>query len=110
MSEADETRVRVFCAVELPEDVRAEAARHVARLRAEFPRLKVGWEREEKLHLTLKFLGEIDEARVELLTRAAEAAADATRAFELSIEGAGFFPPRGAPRVLWLRVQDSSRG
>lgn len=110
MSVRDETRVRVFCAVELPEDVRAEAGRHVARLRGEFPRLRVGWERQEKLHLTLKFLGEIETTRVESLARAAERAASGVPAFELSIEGAGFFPPRGLPRVLWLGVRDDSGG
>jgi 2'-5' RNA ligase len=110
MSGRDETRVRVFCAIELPEDVRALAGRHIARLRGEFPRLKVGWDREEKLHLTLKFLGEIEAARVENLSRAAHAAADSVRAFELSIEGAGVFPPRGLPRVLWLGVKDDSGG
>ncbi|HYN84249.1 MAG TPA: RNA 2',3'-cyclic phosphodiesterase [Pyrinomonadaceae bacterium] len=102
--------LRVFCAVELPEDVRRAAAGHVARLRAEFPQLKVGWEREEKLHLTLKFLGEIEEARVERLSRAAGEAAAAARAFEISIEGTGLVPPRGAPRVLWLGVRDETRG
>ncbi|HEY1402595.1 MAG TPA: 2'-5' RNA ligase family protein, partial [Pyrinomonadaceae bacterium] len=69
-------RVRIFCAVELPEEVRARVAAHVTGLRAATqPSLKIGWERAEKLHLTLKFLGEIEAERVEALTRAADRAA-----------------------------------
>ena len=104
-------RMRIFCAVELPDDVRARVAAHIADLRgAAQPSLKIGWERAEKLHLTLKFLGEIETERVEALTRAAERAASVTRKFELSLREAGSFPPRGKPRVLWLGLKDDATG
>ena len=105
-----ERRVRIFCAVELPEDVRESAAAHIARLReaaAALP-LKVSWERAEKLHLTLKFLGEIEPARVEALTRAANRAAGSVERFEARLQGTGAFPPRGNPRVLWLGLKDET--
>jgi 2'-5' RNA ligase len=102
-------QVRIFCAVELPEDVRARVGAHVARLReATQTALKISWEREEKLHLTLKFLGEIEAERVEALTRAANRAAVAGGKFELSLREAGAFPPRGNPRVLWLGLHDET--
>ena len=102
--------LRIFCAVELPTEVRARAAAHAARLRERFKEVRASWPRAESLHLTLKFLGEIDEARVAALSEAAARAAEQSQTFELVIEGAGAFPPRGAPRVLWLGVQDSSGG
>lgn len=101
--------VRIFCAVELPEEVRARVAAHVARLREamETP-LKISWERPEKLHLTLKFLGEIETDRLEALTRAANRAAGMGANFELRLREAGAFPPRANPRVLWIGLDDDT--
>jgi 2'-5' RNA ligase len=102
-------RVRIFCAVELPEDVRARVAAHAARLReASQPSLKISWERPEKLHLTLKFLGEIEAERVEALTRAAHRAAVGGGKFALGLHEAGVFPPHGNARVLWLGLHDDT--
>ena len=100
--------IRVFCAVELPEVIRAAAAAHAARLRREFPDVRASWVRPEGLHVTLKFVGEVEAARVEALARAAGAAAGGFAPFGLSIEEAGTFPPRGAARVLWLGLKDES--
>lgn len=100
--------LRVFCAVELPVDVRARAAGHAERLREQFPEARASWPRAENLHLTLKFIGEIAEERVRELSQAAERAAQTLEPFNLEIEGAGAFPPRGSPRILWLGVKDSS--
>ncbi|HEX8846752.1 MAG TPA: RNA 2',3'-cyclic phosphodiesterase [Pyrinomonadaceae bacterium] len=102
--------VRVFCAVELSNEARKRAAEHTARLKASVPDARASWVREENLHLTLKFLGEIEEGRVDNLSRAAARAGKLTKAFKLAIEGAGSFPPRGIPRVLWLGVVDSTEG
>jgi len=103
-------QVRIFCAVELPEDVRARVAAHVALLREATARaaLKISWERPEKLHLTLKFLGEVEIGRVEALTRAATRAAGVGGKFELTLREAGTFPPRGNARVLWLGLHDET--
>lgn len=108
MEEDHKTRLRIFCAVELPEDVREEAARYVARLRERFPNVRASWERREKLHLTLKFLGEIERGRVEDLERATARAAASVSSFDISITGTGAFPPRGVARVLWLGVRDEA--
>lgn len=110
MSDEKKSRVRVFCAVELPAGVRAETADYIEQLRGMFPRMKVGWDRAEKLHLTLKFLGEIEAERVESLSHAAARAVGGVPAFQINIEGTGAFPPRGIPRVLWLGVRDESGG
>lgn len=105
-----ERPMRIFCAVELPEDVRARVAAHIARLRAaaaDLP-LKISWERAEKLHLTLKFLGEIEAERIESLQHAAERAAGSVEKFEARLQDGGAFPARGNPRVLWLGLQDET--
>jgi 2'-5' RNA ligase len=101
-------RWRVFCAVALPEEVRNRAAAHIKRLREAAPKARASWPRAESLHITLKFLGELETARVNSLSQAAARAAEGFQKFELAIEGAGAFPPRGMPRVLWLGVKDDS--
>ena len=100
--------LRVFCAVELPDSIRASAGEQIEALRRLAPDVRAGWERPEKLHITLKFLGEIEQARVGALAAAAERAARSLEPFDLSVEGAGAFPPRGAARVLWLGLKDST--
>ena len=106
MGEAES--IRVFCAVELPEEIRAAVVAHAARLRREFPDARASWARPEGLHITLKFIGEVEAARVESLSNAAGAAVEGLKPFRLSIEESGTFPPRGAARVLWLGVKDES--
>lgn len=101
--------MRVFCAVELPVDVRAYAAAHITRLHeANASRVKASWEREEKLHLTLKFLGEIGLPKLEAVKRATMRAAESVEQFKVSLQDTGAFPARGNPRVLWLGLQDDT--
>ena len=100
--------VRVFCAVELPQEVRARAAEHASRLRERFTEVRASWPHADNLHLTLKFLGGIAQTRVEALSNAASRAAGSIQPFGLTLEGAGAFPPRGVARVLWLGINDSS--
>ena len=102
-------RLRIFCAVELPPEAREQVAAHIAQLReAAETSLKISWERTEKLHLTLKFLGDIDETQVEALTRAVRRATEGVGEFAVTLQEAGAFPPRGKARVLWLGLQDET--
>jgi 2'-5' RNA ligase len=107
---SEDESIRVFCAVELPVELRAAVAAHASRLRREFPDAHASWPRPEGLHVTLKFIGEVEAARVEALSRAAGAAVEGFKPFQLSIEESDTFPPRGAARVLWLGVKDLSGG
>lgn len=56
----------------------------------------------------MAFLGEVDESRVDRLAAAVAAATGSGRAVRLRLSGAGTFPPRGAPRVLWAGVAGST--
>ncbi|HEX8774228.1 MAG TPA: RNA 2',3'-cyclic phosphodiesterase [Pyrinomonadaceae bacterium] len=100
--------LRVFFAIRLPAEIRARAEEHMADLRSLMPDVRAGWERGEKLHITMKFLGNVEQPRVAALGDAATRAAQSVSAFGLRIEGAGSFPPRGPARVLWLGVADDS--
>jgi 2'-5' RNA ligase len=107
---AEQKLLRLFCAIEMPPDLRARAAAHVARLRAavEPAPLKVGWEREEKLHVTLKFFGDVSHARLDALTRAVARTAARSHAFAAQLGGCGVFPTPSRPHVLWLGIADEA--
>jgi 2'-5' RNA ligase len=100
--------LRLFFAVKLPREIREAAAAHAAELRHQFPGARASWTRPESLHLTLKFLGEVEAIRLDALHHAAAGAAAALAPFPLTVEGAGTFPARGAARVLWLGVRDDA--
>lgn len=109
MSDENTERWRIFCAVELPPDVRTRAAAHIAQLREAVPTMRASWERTEKLHLTLKFFGDVEPERIlNQLAPVLKRAAQNVAPFDLAIEGTGAFPPRGLPKVLWLGITDSS--
>lgn len=96
--------MRVFAAIKPPENITDAIGRYVGGLRAEFRNAPVKWERPEKLHITLKFIGDMDEQRLGHFIEAVKAAAAANSPFKVQISDAGaFLRPRG-PRVLWLGV------
>lgn len=101
---------RVFSAIDLPEFVHARFKQHIDQLREVTPQPKVSWTRARNVHLTLKFLGSIEKSRVALLSQAADRAVNERTPFTIVIERAGSFPKAGAPRVLWIGVNDHSRG
>ncbi len=98
--------MRVFCAIEIPQHVRARVLQHINKLRKEFPDAKASWNREANIHLTLKFLGEIPESSVTNLSSAAARAAAGLQPFKLQIERTGVFPNQRNPRVLWIGIND----
>ena len=97
---------RVFCAVDLPKPTRMDLLEHIQRLRSLLPQVQASWSRDTNIHLTLKFLGEIPQTSVAAFELAvAKAVAEVPR-FSIVISGAGVFPNRRDPRVLWIGVQD----
>jgi 2'-5' RNA ligase len=95
--------VRLFIAIDLDEAARAAIAEEQRRLKAAIgsTRATVKWVRPEQMHLTLVFLGEVAEARVQAIVEAIGQPI-AQRPFDLAFGGVGVFPPRGAPNVLWI--------
>jgi 2'-5' RNA ligase len=92
--------VRAFVAL----DIDAGARRRLAAALEELhPRLGgVKWVRPEGIHLTLRFLGDSETDVLESLLPSLAAAATRCPATTAALTGFGLFPPRGAPRVLWV--------
>ena len=90
-------------AVTLPREVRDVLAGVVGRLRAADLR-GVRTVAPEGVHVTLKFLGNVEAARVPELSEALTGAGEGVAPFRLALRGLGAFPDEGAPRVLWAGV------
>jgi 2'-5' RNA ligase len=101
------TRVRLFFAIELSDAVRLALDHAVAPLRAAEPAL--AWVGATKLHLTMKFLGDVDEVGAERLSAAADAVAARHRPFEMTLGGVGAFPNFRRARVVWIGVEGDPR-
>lgn len=89
--------MRLFIAIELPDEVK----RLLGRLRSDIPGAR--WVPLEQLHLTLAFLGEVDEATMKRLR--GELAAIQAPGFDLRFGGTGCFPDRRRPRVIWVGLE-----
>lgn len=98
---------RTFIAIELTSEVRARVAQHIACLRRELPDVRASWSREDNLHLTLKFLGNVPVADIPKVSDAVASAAKSVSPFDLTFSGCGTFPPHGRPSVLWIGAQAS---
>jgi RNA 2',3'-cyclic 3'-phosphodiesterase len=95
---------RLFIAVDIDEATRAQVSTIATRARELIgPQIKASWVRTDRLHLTLQFLGQVDE-RVEQRVRKVLAAPIRSAPFDATFDGLGYFPNRGSPRVLWLGI------
>jgi RNA 2',3'-cyclic 3'-phosphodiesterase len=94
--------VRAFIAVPVPDSVRGTISSFLAPLK----RLDadVNWVRPESMHLTLKFLGDIETGRLQAVGDATAETLAGSRAFGLRLGGSGFFPDAKRPSVIWIGV------
>jgi 2'-5' RNA ligase len=97
---------RIFVAVDISEQAREIVTSYMENLRRQFPDVRVGWDKPEKLHLTLRFLGDTsNEQLAELKTIVARAAGEISN-FKIEIARTGVFPNPRSARVLWIDVID----
>lgn len=104
----DDQRLRLFIALAIPEAVKAELEQAQTDLRRVLPGPNVRWTRREQFHLTLKFLGDVEAARVEALGEALRGACQGFAPLRLRAAGVGGFPDLCYPRVLWTGVRDET--
>lgn len=95
--------MRSFIAIELPESVRAA----LAELQQELKKCgaDIRWVRSENIHLTLKFLGDIEEKDVAGILEKIKGTCSSYQSIPVEIAGVGVFPNIRAPRVLWAGVE-----
>jgi len=94
--------MRVFVAINPTEAVRSRVKAAARPLReAGFP---IRWVADENVHLTMKFLGEVPEERLEDLYRVVDEAAECVSSFDMNLKGFGAFPSPRRPSVVWAGI------
>jgi 2'-5' RNA ligase len=96
--------IRAFIAIELPDPVKASISRIQASVRRD-EHTSVKWVNPESVHLTLKFLGNIDPKLIPDIGRAMSQAAAGLGPVRLELSELGAFPNLRAPRVVWVGLE-----
>ena len=92
---------RLFVALDLPDEVKRSLTPMMRGLG------DVHWVADDQQHLTLRFIGEVDNGRANEIADAL--ALVPGEPFDLQLKGIGHFPPRGEPRILWAGVSKSTQ-
>jgi RNA 2',3'-cyclic 3'-phosphodiesterase len=101
--------MRLFVAIEIDQAIAGAVAATIdewkSRTERLAPRAKIAWASPDRLHITVKFIGEANEQTAHAIRAALGPTLDVPR-FDLTVEGMGAFPQRGAPRVFWAGLTD----
>jgi len=96
--------MRSFIAFDFDEQIKIDMHKHIEHWRKMASGVK--WVGMHGMHLTLKFLGNIDPEKLPLLRETIEKAASHHSPFPIKLKGTGSFPPRSRnPRVLWIGIE-----
>lgn len=97
--------LRAFIAVEIPLEIHKAIESKTAPLRAALNASQVRWVPTGNIHLTLKFLGKISPANLEMLAQMLKVEVSQHPAFTIQFGGLGAFPNSKRPRVIWIGIQ-----
>jgi 2'-5' RNA ligase len=96
--------IRSFVAIPIPAAIQKSAANLVRRLSGDRDGIK--WVPGDNLHLTLKFLGDVDNREIPKVCDCVRQCCDGVEPFHLHLRGAGAFPDPTRPRVVYAGVED----
>lgn len=96
--------IRAFIAINLPLFLQKELGNIIEQLKGPDTEA-VRWVPPENIHLTLKFLGDVSPANLEILKKILEAKASRYSPFEIRVGNLGAFPNQHRPRVIWVGIQ-----
>jgi 2'-5' RNA ligase len=100
MERLENKLIRCFIAIPLPGKIREMIDDYLRDLKRITQAVK--WIRAENIHLTLKFLGEIEDKKIEQIKERLPDVNKSTSPFIITINGFGCFPDKRRPRVFWL--------
>ncbi|NPA93896.1 MAG: RNA 2',3'-cyclic phosphodiesterase [Thermodesulfobacteria bacterium] len=93
--------IRCFLAINLSNETERYLSKTINECRPWFGK-RVRWVRPENCHLTLKFLGDVEESALSSIDNAVKGVVSGYKDFEIGLGRAGVFPHQRSPRVLWL--------
>lgn len=103
--------IRTFLAIPLPALLAQGSSRWIHEMKGADEKIPgsaagIKWVPEDNLHLTLKFLGEVENVQIPEICDIAAEVCDSVDPFELSFVGSGFLPDEARARVLAVRIED----
>ena len=98
--------MRFFLAVNFSSGFKTQLLNHILILKKTYPKLK--WIREENIHITIKFIGEIEKEKLDCISDSLDSLQCSK--FNLSTNSLiGAFPKLSNPRVIWVGISDEAR-
>jgi len=100
--------MRTFVAIELESEVKNSLLKFIKKLDSHNPNIR--WVKDQGMHLTLKFIGEITEDKASDIRSVLKDLSLRHEHFPLKLAGTGTFPPRSRhPRILWVGIEESQQ-
>ena len=97
--------IRAFIAIEFPQEVKKRVFQVSSKLQEIMKDDPIRWVPEEKIHLTLRFLGDVSKENIGLIQKIIQAEAMQQKPLDVSYGELGVFPNFHRPRVVWIGVQ-----
>lgn len=97
--------MRLFIAANVKAETKSKIAGIQSAIKKKITVADIKWVEPKDLHLTLKFLGEVDDSRKDLVSEKSRQAIIGIKKFEIDFEKIGVFPNESFPRVLWLGIE-----
>jgi RNA 2',3'-cyclic 3'-phosphodiesterase len=101
--------IRAFVAIEMPIEIQRGLTEAISNLQTEFKGLPIRWIPIDSVHLTLKFLGELQEGDINSISQALGEQLKEFGRFDVSIGGIGVFPDASKPNVLWIGLESNDQ-
>lgn len=98
--------MRTFIAVDFPKEVVNKINEIITYFKAQVPDSALKWVPAENLHLTVRFIGEINSEQLAIISPLLIEAMRDISSFNIGIEGLGMYPKPANPRVIWLGIND----
>ena len=96
-------KIRTFICIELTKDIKEKISVLQAELKSH--KADIRWTRPDSIHLTIRFLGDVEESLIKDIAQNLKAAINKQK-FEISVKGTGAFPNFRRPKVLWIGIFD----
>jgi len=97
--------IRAFIAIELSSEIHHRLDQVSKQLKDQLVNMPIRWVPGQNIHLTLKFLGDVSIANLDMLTKILESTVSIHHSFEISAGGLGAFPKIHQPRVIWIGLE-----
>jgi len=99
--------MRTFIAIEIPEHIQKKTFLLTEKIPPTYVRIK--WVKQFNIHLTLLFLGDVDETNMEMIKEGCLSVSSSYFGFDMALLNSGVFPNFRKPRIIWVGISPDSK-